>query len=147
MKRCPLENGGFWNEDSPLEIRRLEGRQNITYAMVSINCGILASGMGGSGDRERKWEGKFHQQGLKLKLKIDQNDLELTKKGWKQCFVPKKTFLFVEHTLPEEIILNSGRKPHNQFCPNYNHNISDWKQTIKTSKLFTCSLGSSLKYF
>ena len=30
------------------------------------NCGILASTIEGSGDRERKWEGKFHPQGLKL---------------------------------------------------------------------------------
>ena len=32
----------------------------------SINCGILATGMGGSGDKERKWEGKVHPQGLKM---------------------------------------------------------------------------------
>ena len=32
----------------------------------STNCGILASGVGGGGDRERKWEGKFHSQGLKM---------------------------------------------------------------------------------
>ena len=32
----------------------------------SIDCGILASGMEGSGDRERNWEGKFHRQELKM---------------------------------------------------------------------------------
>ena len=26
-----------------------------------INCGILACGMGGSGDKEREWEGNFHK--------------------------------------------------------------------------------------
>ena len=33
-----------------------------TKKQDSINCGILASGMGGSGDSKRKWEEKFHQQ-------------------------------------------------------------------------------------
>ena len=32
----------------------------------SIDCGILASGMGGSGDREGKWEGKFQRHGLNM---------------------------------------------------------------------------------
>ena len=32
----------------------------------SRNSDILASGMGGNGDRKRKWEGKCYQQGLKL---------------------------------------------------------------------------------
>ena len=45
---------------------------------LSKNCGNLASGTGGSGDRERKWEGKFHRQELKMvfmqniRLKMDQ---------------------------------------------------------------------------
>ena len=108
--------GTLWKTgDFETEIRRLEGRQNITYAMVSINCGILASGMGG-------WEGKFHWHRLKLKIKVDQNDLKLTKKGWKQCFVPKKN-LFVCRTYTfrgnNSEWSQPGRKPHNQFCPEY----------------------------
>ena len=30
-----------------------------TYRQVSRNCGILALGLGGSGDRERIWEERF----------------------------------------------------------------------------------------
>ena len=32
----------------------------------SINCGILSSRMVGSGDRERKCEGKCHRHGLNM---------------------------------------------------------------------------------
>ena len=35
---------------------------------VNTYCGSLVAGLGGSGDRERKWEEKFHRQGLKWSL-------------------------------------------------------------------------------
>ena len=43
----------------------------VKCSMIAVyngNINILASGMGGSGDRERKWEAKLHQQGLKMVL-------------------------------------------------------------------------------
>ena len=43
--------------------------ENKYFVQGSTNCGILASGMGGSGDGERKREEKFHLQGLKMVLR------------------------------------------------------------------------------
>ena len=57
------------------------------FEQGNTNCGILASGMGGSGDRERKWEGKFLPTRAKYfvfalnKVKKDQIRLKMVQKG------------------------------------------------------------------
>ena len=62
--------------------------QYFSSTQGSTNCDILASGMRGSGDRERKWEDKFHPQVLKKKF-----SLKRFKNGSKRAktsvFVPK----------------------------------------------------------
>ena len=56
--------------------------QYFSSTQGSTNCDILASGMRGSGDRERKWEDKFHPQVLKMfffhwkGLKMDPKELK-----------------------------------------------------------------------
>ena len=105
------------------------------------NCGILASRMGGSGDRERKWD-KFHSPGLKMvfsnwiRLKLAQMRPKMDQTGLRIVFLHRTCLFwqnyFAEHTLLEEIISEwsqHGREPHNFCYPAEN------KQVWKTDKL------------
>ena len=59
--KCPCMEGlHFWSSTIVCSLNP------VTAGHGSTNCGILASGMGGSGDSKRKWEEKFDQQGLKM---------------------------------------------------------------------------------
>ena len=46
---------------------------------LTINCASLLAGLGGSEDRERKWEEKNHPQELKMvflhKIRLDMNHI------------------------------------------------------------------------
>ena len=90
----------------------------VTAGHGRTNCDILASGIWGYGDGKRKWERKFHQQGLKMvishwiRLKVDQIGQNIDQKGLKIVFLypPKNLFfediLFAKHFFSEEIILS-----------------------------------------
>ena len=69
-----------------------------TYRQVSTNCGILAPELGGIGDRERKWEERFHQKAFRkivfslIRLKMDPIGPKNLTRSKFSVFEPKNVF-------------------------------------------------------
>ena len=92
--------------------KRLLEKCFFCFEQGIANFGILATRMGGSGDRESKWDGKFYPQGLNIlflqliRFKVDQMGPQTDQKGLQIMFCTKKYLFCGDYTLSEEIILN-----------------------------------------
>ena len=110
----------MWGEMSPLS-REEYKRYFISYHdrvarwskkqkqqwQGSRDCGILASGMKGNGDRERRWEGKWQKKGklgafALIKVKMDQIEPTMDQKRLNIQLFYQHHLFFVEHTFSEE---------------------------------------------
>ena len=128
-------------------IRNMCHQEIIMPFQGSINCGIPASGMGGSGDRERKWEEEFYWQGLKIGV-FALNQSNKDHKGLNKCFCTKNTCFWgkfvceAKHRLLEEITLNEvslGGSTIVNFVPNVhwrNKNHKIWRQARREELIY-----------
>ena len=109
---------------------------NSSWRQGSRNCGILASGMGESGDRESKWEEKFHSQWLEIvflywtRIKMVQMKPKMDQKGLELVFFTKNAFFCGNFLCGTYAFVGNNsewwqprRKPHNFCYPGYRLHI------------------------